>query len=212
MKEYQSIKPKVLARIKRELPVLRERYGIETIGIFGSVSRREDTPESDLDIIYSFRPEMDTYENLLDLGDFLEDLFLRKVDLVSVEWMSERFRASVMTEAEGWSEGTRQRLHHDPLPGQHRGESNAVLQRGGCRGMHRIRGLDLQRREASALSVIEQVRDLAETIRAQRSVSAIILYGSFARGDFHEGSDIDLIVVGDFRERPHKAGRQPSSV
>ena len=99
MKEYQSIKPKVLARIKRELPVLRERYGIETIGIFGSVSRGEDTPESDLDIIYSFRPEMDTYENLLDLGDFLEDLFLRKVDLVSVEWMSERFRASVMTEA-----------------------------------------------------------------------------------------------------------------
>ena len=99
MKEYQSIKPKVLARIKHELPVLRERYGIETIGIFGSVSRGEDTPESDLDIIYSFRPEMDTYENLLDLGDFLEDLFLRKVDLVSVEWMSERFRASVMTEA-----------------------------------------------------------------------------------------------------------------
>ena len=42
---------------------------------------------------------MDTYDNLLDLGDFLEDLFQRKVDLVSVEWMSERFRASVMAEA-----------------------------------------------------------------------------------------------------------------
>jgi predicted nucleotidyltransferase len=42
---------------------------------------------------------MDTYDNLLDLGDFLEDLFQRKVDLVSVEWMSERFRASVMMEA-----------------------------------------------------------------------------------------------------------------
>jgi len=78
--------------------------------------------------------------------------------------------------------------------------------------MHRVRGLDLQRREASALSVIAQVRDLAETIRARRRTSVIILYGSFARGDFHEGSDIDLIVVGDFRERPHKAGRQPSSV
>lgn len=36
---------------------------------------------------------------------------------------------------------------------------------------------------------------------------AIILYGSFSRGDFHEGSD----VVGDVRERFHKAGRQPSS-
>ncbi|MFY1642670.1 nucleotidyltransferase domain-containing protein [Methanoculleus bourgensis] len=35
---------------------------------------------------------------------------------------------------------------------------------------------------------------------ARRRISAIILYGSFARGDFHEGSDI----VGDFRERPHR--------
>jgi len=52
--------------------------------------------------------------------------------------------------------------------------------------------------------VIEEVRDLAAAIRSRRRVSAIILYGSFARGDFHEGSDIDLIVVGDFRERFHK--------
>jgi len=66
--------------------------------------------------------------------------------------------------------------------------------------MHRIRGLDLQRREASALWVIEQIRDLAREIRARRHVSVIILYGSFARGDFHEGSDI----VGDFREQPHR--------
>lgn len=97
--EYQSIRPQVLSLLRRELPVLRERYGIQTIGIFGSVSRGEDTPESDLDIIYSFRPEMDTYDNLLDLGDFLEGLLQRKVDLVAEEWMSERFRASVMAEA-----------------------------------------------------------------------------------------------------------------
>ena len=27
------------------------------------------------------------------------------------------------------------------------------------------------------------------------------LYGSFVTGDIHEGSDIDLIIVGDFKER-----------
>jgi len=27
------------------------------------------------------------------------------------------------------------------------------------------------------------------------------LFGSFAKGEIHEGSDIDLIVVGDFKER-----------
>lgn len=67
--------------------------------------------------------------------------------------------------------------------------------------MHRARGLDLQCREASALRVTEQVRDLPG---ARRRISVIILYGSFARGDFHEGSDVDLIVVGDFRERPRR--------
>lgn len=30
------------------------------------------------------------------------------------------------------------------------------------------------------------------------------LFGSFARGDIHEGSDIDLLIVGDFRERFHE--------
>jgi len=52
--------------------------------------------------------------------------------------------------------------------------------------------------------VTEQIRDLAREIRARWRISVIILYGSFARGDFHEGSDIDLIIVGDFSERPHK--------
>jgi len=74
------------------------------------------------------------------------------------------------------------------------------------------RGFDLQCRETIALRVIGQIRDLAREIRSRRRVSTIILYGSFARGDFHEASDIDLVVVGDFRERFHKAGRQPSSI
>ena len=47
---------------------------------------------------------------------------------------------------------------------------------------------------------------------SRRHVSAVILYGSVSRGDFHEGSDVDLIIVGDFRERFHKAGRRPSSI
>jgi len=38
---------------------------------------------------------------------------------------------------------------------------------------------------------------------ARRHVSAAILYGSFAHGDFHEGSDL----AGDVRDRFHEAGR-----
>ncbi len=56
MTESQSIKEDVLAKLKVHLPELRERFGIETIGIFGSVSRGEDRPESDVDVLYTFRP------------------------------------------------------------------------------------------------------------------------------------------------------------
>lgn len=29
----------------------------------------------------------------------------------------------------------------------------------------------------------------------------VYLYGSFAKGEIHEGSDIDLLIIGDFSER-----------
>lgn len=54
MPEYTSIKEDVLKKLEANLPEMRERFGIETIGIFGSVSRGEDTPRSDIDILYKF--------------------------------------------------------------------------------------------------------------------------------------------------------------
>jgi predicted nucleotidyltransferase len=32
-------------------------------------------------------------------------------------------------------------------------------------------------------------------------VNEVYLYGSFAKGEIHEGSDIDLLIIGDFKER-----------
>jgi predicted nucleotidyltransferase len=40
------------------------------------------------------------------------------------------------------------------------------------------------------------VERLAERVQPQ----AVVLFGSFAKGDVHEGSDLDLLVVADFRE------------
>jgi hypothetical protein len=37
---------------------------------------------------------------------------------------------------------------------------------------------------------------VVEELRPQ----AVVLYGSFARGDVHEASDLDLLVVADFSE------------
>ena len=48
----------VLAILARELSVLRERFGVASIGVFGAFSLGEDTPESDVDVLvtYTYRP------------------------------------------------------------------------------------------------------------------------------------------------------------
>ncbi len=39
---------------------------------------------------------------------------------------------------------------------------------------------------------------LVEKLKGNFSIQEIYLYGSFASREIHEGSDIDLIIVGDF--------------
>lgn len=49
--------------------------------------------------------------------------------------------------------------------------------------------------------LIKRIKDLAMQLREMLPVREIYLYGSFAKGEIHEGSDIDLLIVGDFKER-----------
>ncbi|MBP7411258.1 MAG: nucleotidyltransferase domain-containing protein, partial [Methanoculleus sp.] len=39
-----------LFQIRQNLCVIRERYGVSRIGLFGSVARGEETPASDIDV------------------------------------------------------------------------------------------------------------------------------------------------------------------
>jgi len=52
--------------------------------------------------------------------------------------------------------------------------------------------------------IYEQLRELARLLKTKHKAKKVYLYGSFARGDFHEGSDVDLIIVGEFEGRMHE--------
>ena len=99
MTGYQSIKEDIIAKLEASLPEIRERFSIESLSIFGSVARGEDTPESDIDFLYTFLPGETTLENLENLQTYLETLFDRKIDLISEKWLNPYFRTSVLNEA-----------------------------------------------------------------------------------------------------------------
>jgi len=60
--------------------------------------------------------------------------------------------------------------------------------------VHKLCRVNLEDRE----KIYEQLRQFARLLKSKHKVKKVYLHGSFARGDFHEGSDIDLIIVGEF--------------
>ena len=54
---YASIRENVLRKMEEHMPEIRERFGVKRLALFGSVSHAEDTPDSDVDILYEFLRE-----------------------------------------------------------------------------------------------------------------------------------------------------------
>lgn len=60
--------------------------------------------------------------------------------------------------------------------------------------MHKLCRVNIEDSE----KIYEQLRELAHVLKTKHKVKKVYLHGSFARGDFNEASDIDLIIVGEF--------------
>lgn len=49
--------------------------------------------------------------------------------------------------------------------------------------------------------LLNEIRVFARKLKKDLPVKEVYLYGSFARDEIHEGSDVDLLIIGDFSER-----------
>ena len=86
------------SQIEALKPVLRERFKVETIGIFGSYVRGEQKRKSDLDVLVEFSETPSLFE-FVDLEDFLSQKLGVKVDLVMRDALKPRIRDSILSEA-----------------------------------------------------------------------------------------------------------------
>jgi len=55
----------------------------------------------------------------------------------------------------------------------------------------------LEERRRLREGVLAQARQFAEAVRRRLGRATVVLYGSYARGDFNLWSDVDVIVVSD---------------
>jgi uncharacterized protein len=87
--------------LRSHIQDIKASFAVKRIGIFGSFSRGEQKESSDIDILVEF--EKPTFRNFMNLSFYLEDLFGRKVDLVTFKGLHPRIRPFVEKDVI-WSE------------------------------------------------------------------------------------------------------------
>ena len=92
MTNLSSVK-QMLLQLK---PVLREKYFVNSIGLFGSIVRDDFTNKSDIDIIVEFSKPVGI--EFIDLANYMEVKLKKKVDLVSRNGVKEKYFHQIKSE------------------------------------------------------------------------------------------------------------------
>lgn len=93
-----------LSILKEREKEIKKRFGLKKIGIFGSAARGEIEKDSDIDILVDFLEGFETFDNFMELAFYLEDLFVRKVDIITPQGMSKHMLPHIEREVI-WIEG-----------------------------------------------------------------------------------------------------------
>jgi predicted nucleotidyltransferase len=70
----------IIGKLESEVTTLKRRFGVKSLGVFGSVARGEASLDSDVDILVEF--DVPSFDHYMELKFYLEDLLGRTVDLV----------------------------------------------------------------------------------------------------------------------------------
>ena len=96
MKDLEQIK----SIIDKNKSFLKERFKVESIGIFGSYLSGEQSEKSDIDILVEFHSTIDLFK-FIELENFLSDILSAKVDLVMRNSLKPRIKDRILRETVG---------------------------------------------------------------------------------------------------------------
>jgi predicted nucleotidyltransferase len=98
MKTEGLVVTDVLALLRDQMPMLRERYGVRSLALFGSVVRGEATAASDVDVLVEYESAPTLFE-FVRLKAYLSELLGAPVDLVMRSALKPVIGAAILAEA-----------------------------------------------------------------------------------------------------------------
>ena len=96
--ETMKSKEDILKIMKKELPYLKEKFKVRSIGIFGSYARGEQTKTSDIDMLIEFDAPVGFFK-FIELEDYLSEMLGVKVDLVTPDALKPLIKPHIIKEA-----------------------------------------------------------------------------------------------------------------
>ena len=87
-----------LQRLKAEIYRIAKKHNAEKVYVFGSCARKEETPESDVDLLVEFNRSATLFDQM-DIQDEVQSLLNCKVDVVSKRGLHPYIERRVMAEA-----------------------------------------------------------------------------------------------------------------
>ena len=87
----------MLKILRNELPYLREKFNVKSIGIFGSYVRNEQKESSDVDILIEFSKPIG-FIKFMELEEYLNKKLGVKVDLVTSDALKPIIKPQIMRE------------------------------------------------------------------------------------------------------------------
>lgn len=81
-------------KIRAVKPYLKEEFGIDQIGYFGSFANGDYREDSDLDVLVTFSKKIGW--KFFDLKDYLESVLGRKIDLVTERSLRKQWKKAIL--------------------------------------------------------------------------------------------------------------------
>jgi uncharacterized protein len=94
-----TTRAQILKFIAQNKKLLRDRFHITRIGLFGSYARGEQKDYSDIDLLVEFEENtQDLYDLKLELKDFFRNEFGIETDICREKYIKPRIRNSILKE------------------------------------------------------------------------------------------------------------------
>jgi len=90
-------KEDIIKKLNEIIPIIKEKYYVKSIGVFGSYIRDEVREDSDLDILVEFSEPIGFFE-FIRLENYLSEILDKQVDLISKKALKPVIKEEILKE------------------------------------------------------------------------------------------------------------------